>query len=232
MAVCRALVVSSFHVRFGSKADICGAKDNVRFGPIADIRSQIERPPRGGLFSFSCAAVQTVATCALFFLRQPSRPKAPRPVAKSGRAAGSGVAATGVPMRSTEDTKVKGAKPSPGCISAPITKMFAEEASGSRVVGVYVNVSWKEPCKKEVPRIVVVTVTSLGRMGTSGEIEIKKSKLGNTVNCIVSEADSPIGTYPKSIEELDGLIVAAFKGGERSVNATTRATRVLMVLFM
>ena len=33
------------------------------------------------------------------FLRQPSRPKPPRPVAKSGSAAGSGVVATGVMLK-------------------------------------------------------------------------------------------------------------------------------------
>ena len=34
---------------------------------------------------------QAAIACAFFFLRQPSRPNAPRPVVNSGKAAGSGV---------------------------------------------------------------------------------------------------------------------------------------------
>ena len=40
------------------------------------------------------------ATIAFRFLRQPSKPNAPRPVAKSGRAAGSGVSALTVKVQS------------------------------------------------------------------------------------------------------------------------------------
>jgi hypothetical protein len=47
-------------------------------------------------FRFRTYAATCAAVAAFRFLRQPSSPNAPRPVAKSGRAAGNGVAATGV----------------------------------------------------------------------------------------------------------------------------------------
>ena len=79
------------------KADMGSAPAHVCFVPIADMRELIcttERPPRNLISYFYQAAG---AAAAFFrFLRQPSRPNAPRPVAKSGSAAGSGVA-SGLP---------------------------------------------------------------------------------------------------------------------------------------
>ena len=97
------------HVRFGSKADMCSAKRHVRFTPNSghlrcirrcplcansghsrnDLR-EIERPPHRGLSENSIKRFDQ-AVAAFFILRHPSRPSAPRPVAKSGSAAGSGV---------------------------------------------------------------------------------------------------------------------------------------------
>jgi hypothetical protein len=51
-----------------------------------------ERPPRGGQSLIGHTPNGQAAAWAFRFLRQPSRPNAPRPVAKSGRAAGNGVA--------------------------------------------------------------------------------------------------------------------------------------------
>jgi hypothetical protein len=82
-------------VRFMSaitpKADIRLQRDNGRYGPIATkvrcskFKGHLRRPvPLNALF------VQATG-CAFRFLRQPSRPKPAKPVAKSGRVAGSGV---------------------------------------------------------------------------------------------------------------------------------------------
>ena len=74
---------------------------HVRFVPIADIihrASQIEdrlaavSPKSDLVFDHAASAA------AFFFLRQPSRPNAPRPVANRGSAPGSGVA-SGVSVR-------------------------------------------------------------------------------------------------------------------------------------
>jgi hypothetical protein len=52
---------------------------------------------RGGLSPNSAADLdQAARDASFFFLRQPSKPMAPRPPAKSGRAAGSGVELTGL----------------------------------------------------------------------------------------------------------------------------------------
>jgi hypothetical protein len=60
-----------------------------RSGSFDDLRAQKERPPRAAV---SPKSDQLFFQAAAFrFLRQPNRPIAPRPVAKSGRAAGSGV---------------------------------------------------------------------------------------------------------------------------------------------
>src|SRR5690242_15519930 len=54
--------------------------------------SQKERPPCGGLSEFRSVSLDHAArAAAFFFLHQPSRPNPPRPLAKSGSAAGSGV---------------------------------------------------------------------------------------------------------------------------------------------
>lgn len=50
-----------------------------------------ERPPRGGLSEIGFSILDQTAAALLRFLRQPNRPSAPRPVAKSGSAPGSGV---------------------------------------------------------------------------------------------------------------------------------------------
>ena len=51
-----------------------------------------------------CFGQAASAVAAFFFLRQPSKPNAPRPVAKSGRAAGSGVDVIGVNVKSVPST--------------------------------------------------------------------------------------------------------------------------------
>src|SRR5260221_2211732 len=78
------------------KADMCGATRDVRFVPIADFgelvgtnRKTASRRSLRDLFFGRHAA----SAADFFFLRQPSRPKAPRPVAKRGNAAGKGVPA-------------------------------------------------------------------------------------------------------------------------------------------
>ena len=48
-----------------------------------------------GRLAAAIPRVLLATACALRFLRQPNKPSAPRPEAKSGRAAGSGVVATG-----------------------------------------------------------------------------------------------------------------------------------------
>jgi hypothetical protein len=63
------------------------------FWSFDDLRAQKERPPRAAVslrnpISLFCQAD------AFRFLRQPNKPNAPRPLAKSGRAAGSGVVET------------------------------------------------------------------------------------------------------------------------------------------
>ena len=81
----------SGNVRLGSKADMCSATRYYRFVPIADIvnrKTAWRRSFQNSIWCFDQAA----SAAALFFLRQPSSPKPPRPVAKSGSAAGSGVA--------------------------------------------------------------------------------------------------------------------------------------------
>jgi len=70
------------HVRFG-KADI-----------LTMMSRSIKTPGEfaGGLFVSEANRDQRARAAAFRFLRQPSRPSAPRPPANSGRAAGSGVA--------------------------------------------------------------------------------------------------------------------------------------------
>jgi hypothetical protein len=58
------------------------------------------------------------AAAAFRFLRQPSRPNAPRSVAKSGRAAGSGVHADDSLMKSPGDMDVAGCSINDGCFLA------------------------------------------------------------------------------------------------------------------
>ena len=81
------------------KADMCGALAYVCFVPKADIRETtcIKQKDRLAAVSpkFTPIFLIDQATAADFrFLRQPSRPNAPRPVANSGRVAGKGVAVT------------------------------------------------------------------------------------------------------------------------------------------
>src|SRR4029077_463324 len=86
------------HVRFGSKADMCSALGDVCFVPIADNRkitcAQKEKKDR--LATASAKSDQCFEQAPVFFrfLRPASNPTRPRPVAKSGRAAGRGVATT------------------------------------------------------------------------------------------------------------------------------------------
>ena len=58
--------------------------------------ARTERPPTGAVLRNSNRCFDQAAASAFRFLRQPSRPNAPRPQAKSGSAAGSGVASIGV----------------------------------------------------------------------------------------------------------------------------------------
>ena len=79
------------------KADMCSANRHVCFGPKADMTPKTERPPtrrslRNSIWRFD-------QTAAFRFLRQPIRPNAPKPVANSGSAAGSGASDTAVMTR-------------------------------------------------------------------------------------------------------------------------------------
>jgi hypothetical protein len=56
----------------------------------------------GVLFASKVNRDQTAIAAFFRFLRQPSRPNAPRPVAKSGRAPGSGTGETPVPFSGIE----------------------------------------------------------------------------------------------------------------------------------
>jgi len=58
---------------------------------------KVERSPLGGASNLFAALFVQAPAFAFRFLRQPSRPNAPRPVAKSGSAAGIGVAVGNVP---------------------------------------------------------------------------------------------------------------------------------------
>jgi hypothetical protein len=76
-----------------SKADMCSAASDVCYGPTADIlpsmanrKTASRRSLRNPIRCFN----QTARVAAFRFLRQPRRPNAPRPVAKSGSAAGNG----------------------------------------------------------------------------------------------------------------------------------------------
>src|SRR5262245_50321378 len=73
------------------KADMCGALAHVCFGPKAD-SCTAQKEDRLAAVSLKFDQFSDyAAACAFLFLLQPSRPNALRPVAKSGRAAGSGV---------------------------------------------------------------------------------------------------------------------------------------------
>jgi len=63
-------------------------------------------PQCGGPSEIGCLLNQAATTDAFCFLRQPSSAKAPRPVAKSGRVPGTGMAAT-----SAVNTKSTGLEP-------------------------------------------------------------------------------------------------------------------------
>ena len=74
----RAMLGRRLNVRFGSEADMCSALGYVRFGPMADIPVERERPPRGGLSEVrSMLSDHAASAAAFFFLRQPSTPNAP-----------------------------------------------------------------------------------------------------------------------------------------------------------
>src|SRR6476659_506505 len=77
------------------KADMCSARGDVCYGPKADIREKTSAKEKDRLAAVSLKFSQCFdqAARAFRFLRQPSRPNAPRPVAKSGSAAGMGVCA-------------------------------------------------------------------------------------------------------------------------------------------
>ena len=73
------------------KADMCGATRDVRFVPIADIA--VKKKDRLAAASLLCRlSISRQADC-FCRLRYAISPSAPRPVAKSGRAAGMGVSA-------------------------------------------------------------------------------------------------------------------------------------------
>jgi hypothetical protein len=81
-------------VRFGSKADMCGAQAHVSFGPKADMAMQTEKTVLAAVSpNFDVCFAHAANAAAFFFLRHPINPSAPKPVANSGSAAGSGVAA-------------------------------------------------------------------------------------------------------------------------------------------
>src|SRR5215468_742716 len=96
--------VPAFILRATGLADILSNAGGSRYGErvsrhdsFCEIKrpallvTQTERPPRGGLSEITIYALGYAASAAaFFFLRQPSRPNAPRPVAKSGSVAGSG----------------------------------------------------------------------------------------------------------------------------------------------
>jgi hypothetical protein len=70
-----------------------GVRQSQRQRPLTATRKAASRRP-SMFWSMLCFVQATV--CAFRFLRHPSRPNTPRPVAKSGRAAGSGVGAVGL----------------------------------------------------------------------------------------------------------------------------------------
>ena len=77
-----------------TEVNIIRTSRNARLVPTTEIRhwTKIAKPPlRWPVPVQLCLFVQATAR-AFRFLRQPSRPIAPRPVAKRGRAAGTGVA--------------------------------------------------------------------------------------------------------------------------------------------
>src|SRR5262245_6640875 len=78
------------------KADMCSATSDVGYGPAADIACANRKTASRRLRSLFDHA----AAWAFRFLRQPSRPNTPRPVAKSGSAPGNGT--TGVPSEVTD----------------------------------------------------------------------------------------------------------------------------------
>ena len=85
------------------KADMCRATEDVCYGPIADscVAPKRKTASRRSLRNSVCC-IHAASATAFLFLRQPSRPRAPRPALNSGRAAGSGVV-TGDPPRDTSD---------------------------------------------------------------------------------------------------------------------------------
>ena len=84
------------HFRSSPKATVVARRCNKSRGANSDQHRKQKRPPRGGLSEIRIMRFDQAATAATFFrfLRQPSRPSTPRPVVKSGRAAGRGVAVT------------------------------------------------------------------------------------------------------------------------------------------
>src|SRR5262249_28123518 len=76
----RTLASLSRHVRFVPIADILNVQRNRKTASRRSVRNTI------------CCFRHAASAAAFRFLRHPNSPKTPRPVAKSGRAAGSGVA--------------------------------------------------------------------------------------------------------------------------------------------
>jgi hypothetical protein len=80
--------------------EIAGSEIAADAGQHLAHRADVKLKQKGRLSAAPCNACAALfvqaAACAFRFLRQPSRPKPPRPVAKSGRAAGSEVVAVPV----------------------------------------------------------------------------------------------------------------------------------------
>jgi hypothetical protein len=87
------------------KADMCSATGDVGYGPIADIGGVIFHKQKDRLAAVSPKSdylcFDHAAGVAFRFLRHPNNPNAPKPVTKSGSAAG-----TGTVWRSPERPKL------------------------------------------------------------------------------------------------------------------------------
>src|SRR5262245_17493061 len=106
-------------------------------GQKADIaRSNRETASRRSLRNCSLYFRYAANAADFFFLRQPSKPNAPRPVAKSGRAAGSGMAeTTGVKVRPARELEwtVLGSFSSPEALLPANSKSMEQQVTAGGV---------------------------------------------------------------------------------------------------
>jgi len=82
----------------------------------------------GAVFSREAASFFYATACAFRFLRQPSRPKPPMPVANSGSVAGSGVVVVGPGVRKSLEVTVT---VTPG-VRVMVSVWSAKKARGSK----------------------------------------------------------------------------------------------------